>query len=327
MSALARALFRFAFGRLAATAAIVLLALTLLFALTMLTPGDPASSLLGPRATPEAIADLRERMGLDRPIWERLARFLGRALAGDLGRDVISGRPILDMTLEALPHTVALTFAAMALALLLGAPLGVYAATHPGSALDQLAAALSVAAIAIPSYVVAIFLLLVFALELEWLPALGVGDGGLGSALSHMVLPAVALAVGWIGYLARLMRASLLETLGEPFIRTSRAYGLPERLVLWKYALKPACAPTLAVLGMGVGKLLGGAVFIEILFARPGLGKLLYDAIAVRNYPVVQGCVLVVVLLFVLTNLAADLLLAWVDPRVRASHAERRAPA
>lgn len=327
MSPRGRGLLGYALGRLASTAAIVLLALTLLFSLTLLVPGDPASSLLGPRATPEAIADLRLRMGLDLPLWERLARFLGQALSGDLGRDLISGRPILTMVLEALPHTVALTFAAMALALAVGAPLGVYAATHSGSRLDQLAAAFSVAAMAIPSYVVAIFLLLVFALELDWLPALGVGDGGLASALAHLALPATALAVGWIGYIARLMRASLLEALGEPFIRTARAYGLPERVVLWKYALKNAFIPTLAVLGIGVGKLLGGAVFIEILFARPGLGKLLYDAIGVRNYPVVQGCVLIVVLLFVLSNLVVDLLTAWLDPRVRASHAERRVAA
>ena len=327
MSPRRRALLVYALGRLASTATIVLLALALLFALTLLVPGDPASTLLGPRATAEAIADLRARMGLDLPVWERLARFLGQVLSGDLGRDLISGRPILTMTMEALPHTAALTFAAMALAVLAGAPLGVFAATHPGSALDQFAAALSVAAIAIPSYVVAIFLLMVFSLELGWLPALGVGDGSLSSALGHLALPAVALAVGWIGYIARLMRASLLEALGEPFIRTARAYGLPERVVLWKYALKNAFIPTLAVLGIGVGKLLGGAVFIEILFARPGLGKLLYDAIAVRNYPVVQGCVLVVVLMFVLANLVVDLLHAWLDPRVRTSHAERGAAA
>ena len=322
-----RGLIVYALGRLASTAAIVLLALALLFSLTLLVPGDPASTLLGPRATPEAIADLRLRMGLGLPVWERLARFLGQALTGDLGRDLISGRPIAAMALEALPHTVALAFAALFLALALGAPLGVYAATHPGSRLDQVAAALSVGAIAIPSYIVAIFLLMVFALELGWLPALGAGDGGLASGLRHLALPAAALAVGWIGYIARLMRASLLEALGEPYIRTARAYGLPERVVLWKYALKNACIPTLAVLGVGFGKLLGGAVFIEILFARPGLGKLLYDAIGVRNYPVVQGCVLVVVLLFVLANLVVDLLAAWLDPRVRASHAEGRAAA
>jgi peptide/nickel transport system permease protein len=327
VSARGRGLVGYALGRLASTAAIVLLSLALLFALTLLVPGDPASTLLGPRATPEAITDFRLRMGLDLPVWERLARFIGQVLSGDLGSDLISGRPILTMTLEALPHTVALTFGAMALALAAGAPLGVYAATHPGSALDQLFATLSVAAIAIPSYVVAIFLLMVFALKLDWLPALGVGDGSLGSALSHLALPAVALAVGWIGYIARLMRASMLEALGEPYIRTARAYGLPERQVLWKYALKNACIPTLAVLGIGVGKLLGGAVFIEILFARPGLGKLLYDAISVRNYPVVQGCVLLVVLLFVLANLVVDLLYAWLDPRVRASYAERRGAA
>lgn len=317
MSARGRGLLRFALGRLAATAVILLLALTLLFALSQFAAGDPASTLLGPRATPEAIADLRERMGLDLPIWERLVRFFGQALAGDLGRDVISGRPILTMVLEALPHTAALTFAAMALALAVGMPLGAYAALRPDSRLDQLLAALSVAAIAIPSYVVAIFLLLVFALHLAWLPALGAGEGGLLSAARHMVLPAAALAIGWIGYIARLMRASLLETLGEPYIRTSRAYGLPDRVVVWKYALKCACIPTLAVLGVGVGKLLGGAVFIEILFARPGVGKLLYDAIGVRNYPVVQGCLLVVTLLFVATNLVVDLLYAWLDPRVR----------
>lgn len=299
--------------------------MVLLFVLTLLVPGDPASTLLGPRATPEAVAEFRTRMGMDQPVWVQLGTFLGRAVRGDFGNDVISGRPILDMVLEVLPYTLTLTFLSMGLAALIGIPLGAYAATRPNSVGDQVLAVLSVSLIAIPSYVIAIFLLLVFSVGLGWLPALGVGEpGDIGGQLLRLIMPTVALAVGWIGYIARLMRSSLLEVLGEPYIRTSRAYGISDRTVLYKYALKNASIPTVAVIGLGIGKLLGGAVFIEIIFARPGLGKLLYDALGTRNYPVVQGSVLVVVGLFVLTNLTVDLIYAWIDPRIRASYAGSR---
>lgn len=301
------------------TAALVLLgAVVLLFSLTLFVPGDPARVLLGPRASPEAIAELSARMGLDLPLWQQLVRFLGNVLRGDLGIDILSGRPILTMVLEVLPYTVTLTFSAIGLAVLIGVPLGCYAATHPGTLGDRIAAIASVSFIAMPNFVVAIYLVLIFSIWLDWLPVLGASrSGDFLDQLARLVLPAVSLALGWIGYIARLVRSSLLEVLSENFIRTARAYGVSETRIVYKYALKNAAIPTVAVLGLGVGRLLGGAIFAEIIFARPGIGTLIYTAISTRNYPVVQAGVLVVVFLFALTNLLVDLSYSWLDPRIR----------
>jgi peptide/nickel transport system permease protein len=277
-----------------------------------------AQVLLGPRASPEQIEAYARLMGLDQPIYERLMVFFWRVAHGDLGVDIVSGRPIADMILDVLPYTVVLTASSIVLATAIGVPLGCYAATHPDNRGDRLAALLSVSFIAIPSFVVAIYLLLVFSVWLRWLPVLGVGeDDDFADQLLRLILPSVSLALGWIGYIARLVRSSLLEVLGEPHIRTCRAYGMRERRIVYKYALKIACIPTVAVLGLGIGQLLGGALFAEIIFARPGIGTLVYQGILTRNYPVVQGGVLVVVLLFVLTNLVVDFSYAWLDPRVR----------
>ncbi|WP_189043503.1 ABC transporter permease [Aliidongia dinghuensis] len=308
---------RYVASRLVTTILVLLCATVLLFALTLLIPGNPAEVLLGPRATPEAVQAYSHAMGLDRPLLERLAIFLGNVLRGDLGRDIISGRPILDLVLEVFPYTLSLTLAAIGLAVLLGVPLGCYAATHPGSLADQVGAVTSVAFIAMPNFVVAVFLVLIFSVWLHWLPVLGVGrDGGWGDAALRLVLPALSLALSWVGYIARLLRASLLEVMGEPHIRTARAYGVAERRLVYRNALKLAAIPTVAILGLGVGRLLGGAIFAEIVFARPGLGTLVYDAINLRNYPVVQAAVLVVVGVFTLTNLLTDLSYLWLDPRL-----------
>jgi peptide/nickel transport system permease protein len=295
--------------------------------LTLVIPGDPATILLGPRATPELVAALTQRMGLDLPLHLRLLHFFGDLLRGDLGEDILSGRPVAGLVLAGLPNTVMLAISAIGLAVLIGLPLGCYAATHPGSVGDQVAAFVSVGFIATPSFVIAVFLLLIFSVSLHWLPVMGAGAAGDPlDQLQHLVLPSVALAAGWIGYIARLIRSSLLEILGEPFIRTSRAYGIAERVIVYKYALKLACIPTLAVLGVGIGELLGGAVFAEIIFNRPGLGSLIYKSILDRNYPVVQGSIFVIVLLFVLTNLLVDLSYAWLDPRTRDSLTSSFAP-
>jgi peptide/nickel transport system permease protein len=249
-----------------------------------------------------------------------MAIFFGHVLQGNLGTDVISGRPILTMVIEVLPFTVSLTFASIGLAVLVGLPLGAYAATHPDSIGDRIGAVLSVSFIAMPNFVVAIFLLLIFSIWLDWLPVLGAGEpGNYLDQLVRLILPSVSLALGWVGYIARLVRSSLLEVMGEPYIRTARAYGVSDTKIIYKYALKNAAIPTVAILGLGIGRLLGGAIFAEIIFARPGIGKLVYDAILTRNYPVVQAGVLVVVLLFVLTNLLVDMSYGWLDPRMRQS--------
>lgn len=309
--------WRLAAQRLVGTALVLLGAVALLFALTLFISGNPAQVLLGPRATPQAIEAFTAAMGLDRPVAERFVIFVWNVLRGDLGTDVVSGRPILTLVLEVLPYTLTLTAAAMGLAVLVGVPAGCAAAVRPGGWVDRATALVGIGFIAIPNFVVAILLLLVFSIWLQWLPVLGVArEGGLWDQAVRLVLPAVSLALGWVGYIARLLRASLLDVLGEPHIRTLRAYGVAERTVVYKYALKPAAIPTVAVLGVGIGQMLGGAIFAEIVFARPGIGTLAFDAINSRNYPVVQACVLVVVALFTLTNLAVDLIYAWLDPRI-----------
>ena len=299
---------------------IVLVAMTMLFSMIYVVPGDPASIALGPRATPEMKAQLIARMGLDQPLPMQLVNFIGGVFGGDLGVDVWSNRSVAAIILEALPHTLALTALGLGWSVALGIVLGCFSATHRGSWLDRAIGVLSVSAIAVPSFVVALYSLLVFAVALRWLPAIGAGEAGdLGDQLRHLVLPAFAIGLGWVGYIARLVRASMLEVMGENYIRTARAFGLPERRIVYRYALTVAILPTVALLGVGIGNLLSGAVFAEIVFARPGIGKLIYNSVLNRNYPVVMGAVLVTTMLYVLATLIADLLAALLDPRVRAN--------
>jgi peptide/nickel transport system permease protein len=304
--------------RLGLAVAIVLVAMAILFSMVHLVPGDPASIALGPRATPEMVESFRQRMGLDRPIPVQFARFVGNAMVGDLGEDVWSRASVAVIVLRELPHTVALTATGLGWAVLIGIPLGCFSAIRRGSVLDTISGVLTVGAITIPSFVVGIYALLVFAVWLKWFPALGAGPSGdpLRQAW-HLVLPSFAIGLGWVGYLARLVRASMLEVLGENHVRTARAYGLPERRIVYNYALKLAILPTVALLGVGVGRLLSGAVFAEIVFNRPGVGRLVFDSVNSRNYPVVTGAVLITTCLFVLSTLAADLVVAMLDPRVR----------
>ena len=299
---------------------IVLVAMVMLFSMIYLVPGDPASIALGPRATPQMKAALHERMGLDKPIPVQLFNFISGVATGNLGVDVWSNRSVATIVLEALPHTLALTALGLGWSVTLGIVLGCFSATHRGSWIDRAIGVLSVSAIAVPSFVVALYSLIVFAVVLKWLPAIGAGQAGdPGDQLRHLILPAFAIGLGWVGYIARLVRASMLEVMGDNFIRTARAFGLPERRIIYRYALTVAILPTVALLGVGIGNLLSGAVFAEIVFARPGIGKLIYDSVLNRNYPVVMGAVLVTTVLYVLATLIADLLAALLDPRVRAN--------
>ena len=306
--------------RLGLALVIVVCAMAVLFGMIHLVPGDPITIALGPRAT-EAMRDAYlAKMRLDQPLHLQFLAFAGGVLRGDLGADVFSNRSVTTIVMEQLPYTLALAGAGLGWAVLLGIPLGCYSALHRGSLFDKLSGVITVGAIAIPSFVVALYSLLVFAVWLRWLPAIGAGEAGEPwDQLLHLILPAFAIGLGWVGYLARLVRASMLEVMGENHIRTARAFGLPERLIVYRYALKIAILPTVTLLGVGAGNLLSGAVFAEIVFARPGVGKLIYDMALTRNYPVVQGAVLVTTVLFVLSALLADLLNAWLDPRVRAS--------
>jgi peptide/nickel transport system permease protein len=303
-------------SRLLSAIATLIGALALLFALTLFIPGNPAQILLGPRATPDAIAAYTKMMGLDQPVTTRFAVFVWRAVHGDLGVDVVSGRPVIDLAFEVLPFTLALTGAAIGLALIAGIPLGLIAARRPGGGADRVIALISLSFMAMPDFVLAILMLLLFSKLLGWAPVLGTGPEG-GMSVGRLVLPAFTLAAGWVGYIARLLRASLLDVMRAPYIRTARAYGIGELRILTGYALRVAIIPLVAVLGVGVGQLLGGAVFVEIIFGRPGIGSLIFHAIGDRDYPVVQTGVLIVVALFVATNLVVDMVLLKLDPRMR----------
>ncbi len=306
--------------RLLLSIVIVMLAVTMLFCMIHLVPGDPARILLGPRATPELIASMSARMGLDSPFPVQILRFFGNLFTGDLGMDVITNRPVADIVFNQLPYTLWLIFSAITFAILIGISLGCYSALHRNTLVDRITGILSVACITAPAFVVALYSLLIFAVTLHWFPAVGAGEkGDFWDQVAHLVLPAFAIGLSWIGYLARLVRASMLEVMGENHIRTARAYGLPERIVVYRYALKLAVLPTVTVIGVGMGFLLSAALLTEIVFARPGIGKLIFDSITTRNYPVVMGSVLISTILFVVSTTLSDLINAWLDPRIRAS--------
>jgi peptide/nickel transport system permease protein len=315
-----RGLAVYAVKRCLHAVAIIALVIAITFTVLHVIPGDPIQVVLGPLATPEIVADYRLRMGLDQPVWIQFGRFFADVVRGDLGTDVLANRGVARSVLEQLPFTLALIATGLAWAVGLGIPLGAYAATHRGSVLDRVLGLLSVSVIAIPSFVVAVYSLLFFAVYLGWFPAIGAGEpGDILDQLYHLVLPSLAIGLGWVGFLARLVRASMLEVLGENHIRTARAFGLPQRLIVRRYALRLAILPTITLLGVGIGHLLSGAVFSEIVFARPGIGKLVYDAINARNYPLVSGAMLVTTAFYVLMTLVSDLVVAGIDPRVRAS--------
>ncbi|MDZ7844954.1 MAG: ABC transporter permease [Anaerolineales bacterium] len=304
--------------RLFMTLLVLVLVTIYLTLLVHIVPGDPAKSLLGPRANPERIARIRSAMNLDKPILQQIKISLVNLVRGDLGTDIFTGRRISMLIKSALPHTLILAWTSLSLAVILGIPLGVYSATHPDSWLDRFTAIISISFITVPSYVGGLFLLLIFAVNLQWMPAIGLGDkGNWLDYLQHLALPAVALAITWVGYLARLVRASLLEVLNQTYIRAEMAAGIPLRKIYYQYALKNALIPTVAVLGVGIGNLMAGAVFVELIFTRPGMGTLIYNAIQARNYPVVRAGVLVVAFLFVAANLLADILYTYLDPRIQ----------
>jgi peptide/nickel transport system permease protein len=304
--------------RLAMTLLILFLVTVFLTLIIHIVPGDPARTVLGPRATPETIQMVRRVMDLDQPVHIQVGRFIRNLLRGDLGTDVFTGRSVNRMIADALPHTIALAVSGLGLAVVIGIPLGILSATRPNSWLDRITTVFSVSLITIPSYVAGLFLLIVFAVELNVLPAIGTGvRGGAWSYIRHLILPATALALSWIGYMSRLIRTSLLEVMNENYIRTARSAGITEGLIRYKFALKNALIPTVSVLGVGLGSLMGGAVFIEYVFTRQGMGTLILNAIEARNFPVVRAGVLTITLLFVVINFLVDFVYTLLDPRIK----------
>ncbi len=280
------------------------------FALVHLS-GDPVLLMVSPDAPPDVVTATRHALGFDRPIHQQFARYLSSAARGDLGISLRINRPVTTLILERLPATMELTIAAFVIAVLIAIPAGIVSAVKRGTAVDRLAMMGAVAGQAIPIFWLALLLISLFGVRLRWLPVYGSGT------LAHLVLPAVSLSTIILGRLARLVRSSMLEVLGQDYVRTARAKGLGEPRVLAAHALKNAAIPIVTLLGLQFAQLLGGAVVTETIFAWPGIGRLVVEAIFNRDFPVVQGVVLVVSLIFVAVNVLVDLTYAVLDPRIR----------
>ena len=283
----------------------------LVFAFLHAVPGDPVEIMLGESASARDVASMRAALGLDRPLPEQLARFAGRLVRGDLGVSIAFRAPVSTVIRERLPATVLLAVAALVLAVAWAVPLGAAAAHRPGSPLDRMARLVSLAGVAVPSFVLGPVLVLVFAIALGWLPV----SGNAGPA--HLVLPATTLALGMGGVLVRLTRSAMLDALSADHLRTARAKGAGRARVAIVHALRTALPPVVTVIGLQAGALLAGAIVTETIFAWPGIGRLVVQAIGARDYPLVQGCVLTIGFAYVLVNLATDVVLALLDPRMR----------
>ena len=298
------------------TLPVLLLGISIIsFTLLNLAPGDPAYSILkdrnsGEEPAPEDILALRKELRLDDPVVLRYGRWLLGAMQGDLGVSYRGGQPIMRELWQRLPATLMLAGSALLLAIVVGIPLGIGAALRRASSTDGLSRLLALVGAAVPSYVLALLLMLVIGVKLNWLPTIGYGSP------KHLILPAITLAAGSSAQLMRLTRASMLEVLQQDYVRTARAKGLSERVVIWIHALKNALLPVVTVLGINLGHLLGGTVIVESIFSWPGVGKYAVDSIFLRDFPVIQGFVLYMGLIFLLVNLAVDLSYRWLDPRL-----------
>lgn len=290
---------------------------TIVFFLIHLTPGDPALAILGPHATAESVTELRHNLGLDQPLHVQYVKFMGRLLQGDLGRSLVTEQPVLLETLRPFSYTVQLAVAGIAIALLLGIPVGIISAVRRNTLLDYIVRTTSISGISVPVFFLAIVFLWIFSSELGWFPMIGVGDtSSWTSLLHHLVLPAMTIGISMAVLIMRLTRASMLEVLSQDYVRTARAKGLAEGPVVMVHALKNALLPIVTVVGLYMGQLLGGAILTETVFARQGVGKLLMDAITARDYPQVQGTVLIFATAVILVNLVVDAIYKLVDPRI-----------
>ncbi len=313
----------FVVQRIAQAVPVVLLSTVAVFLLMRLIPGDPAQVLAGPDATPESIAAIREEMGLDQPLPVQYVVWLSHVARGDLGKSVLSKLPVATVMAQRIPATLELALAAMFLTLLIAVPTGVIAAVRTDSPIDWLITSINGVAIAVPGFWLGILCIIVFALALGWLPPGGRGDWGRDPVqeLKFLFLPALTLAVGSAASLSRLVKSSMLEVLYDDYVRTARAKGLGERGVVLSHALRNALVPVITVLGLQFGRLLGGAVITESVFAWPGLGRMTLDAIGNRDYLVVQAALLSLVLIYILVNLVTDLMYGILDPRIRVGKA------
>jgi len=294
---------------------VIFLATFIVFLMLYLTPGDPALALVPPRHTPQDVEDVREEYGFNDPIYVQYASFLWRLLHGDLGSSVsaaTTGLPVSTMIMQRLPKTLELMAIGLTISYSMGIPLGIYSALRQNSLGDRSIMVFTLITYAMPSFWLGILLMLLFAVYLQWLPISGTIGG-----LSSIILPAMTLGLGNAALTTRMMRSSMLEVARQDYVTQLRSRGLPEREVIYKHALKNAMLPVITVIGLDIGWFVGGAVVVETVFSWPGIGMLIVDSITKDDFPMVQGCIMVLAVFVILGNLAADILYAFVDPRVR----------
>lgn len=312
-------MFAYIVRRLIATIPVLIIVALFVFFLLHLTPGDPAAVIAGDDATPTEIENVRKKLGLDRPIWEQFGFYVWNLLRGDLGTSIFSNLPVLTLVQQRLEPTIVLTIATLTVAVLFAIPLGVIAAWKSNTFVDRIVMAFSVLGFAVPVFLVGYILIYIFAIQLRWLPVQGYRplSGGIEGTLRSIVLPAFALGMTYMALIARITRASLLEVLSEDYIRTAHAKGVMTRTVLLRHALKNAAVPIVTVIGIGFALLISGVVITETVFNIPGLGRLTVDAILKRDYPIIQGLIIIFAGVKVLVNLIVDISYTFFDPRIR----------
>jgi len=305
--------------RFAGMVVVMLMVAAIVFVIARVVPGDPAAVMLGSNATPADVAALRTQLGLDQPLPVQFALYIRDILSFNLGNSIFLNRPVVDAMLDRAELTGWLTGLSVAIAVLIGVPVGVLAAVRRGTLLDQGVTAISMLAASLPSFWVGLTLIEYFAVRLGWFPVAGYGNpgAGLGERLHHLVLPAIALGLPNSALIIRFTRTSMLDVLHEDYVRTARAKGLGPGAVIIKHAFRNALIPVLTVIGLTIATLIGGAIVTETVFGLPGVGNLIVSAVLRRDYPVIQGALLIISGLYVLINMAVDLLYAVVDPRVR----------
>ena len=309
----------YVFRRILATIPVMAIVALFVFSLLYIAPGDPAAVIAGDQATPADVERIRQSLGLDRPFLVRFGEWSWRILHGDLGVSIFTNLPVWTMIEQRIGPTMSLMSVTLLLSVVVAVPMGVIAAWKAGSLLDRIIMGFAVFGFSVPVFVVAYLLAYVFALELEWLPVQGYTplSAGVWPWLENLILPAIALGCVYIALIARITRATMLEVLSQDYIRTARAKGLGQQPILFLHALKNAAVPIVTVIGIGIALLIGGAVVTESVFVIPGLGRLTIDAILRRDYPVIQGVVLLFSFIYVLVNLGIDLLYTLLDPRIR----------
>jgi peptide/nickel transport system permease protein len=310
-------MLEFTIRRIAATIPVLIGIVFVIFSVLYLIPGDPALTIAGPRANQATVERIRTEMGLDQPFHIRFFTYIKKVASGDLGTSVLTGRPVLKSICEKLPYTLKLACVAMIISVVLGIVMGIISAVTKGKLIDRLCTILSVTGISIPVFLSGLVFLYIFAVKLRWFPASASSPIMLKNPLMAFFLPAFTLGIRSAAFLARIVRSSMIEVLNQDFIRTARAKGLSPWRILFRHGLFNALVPVITVIGLDLSSYLNGSVIVETIFDLPGIGRFAMDAILQRDYPIIQGVVLIGALIFIIVNLLMDLIYAWINPKIR----------